>query len=37
MKPLQYAHNKPKNAHRLELFRAAFQYNPTSFTLFRLT
>jgi len=26
------AHNKPKNAHRLELFCIAFQYNPTSFT-----
>ena len=31
------AHNKPKNAHRLELSCAAFQYNPSSFTLFRLT
>jgi len=23
-----WAHNKPKNAHRLELFCTAFQYNP---------
>ena len=28
-------HNKTKNAHRLELFCTAFQYNPSSFTLFR--
>ena len=32
-----YGHNTPKNAHRLELFYIAFQYNPSSFTLFRLT
>jgi len=31
------AHNKPKIAQRLELFCTAFQYNPSSFTLFRLT
>jgi len=30
------AHNKPKNAHRLQLFCTAFQYNRSSFTLFRL-
>jgi len=31
------AHNKPNNAHRLELFFTALQYNPSSFSLFRLT
>jgi len=31
------AHDKPKNAHRLALFCTAFQYNPSSFTLLRLT
>jgi len=31
------AHNKPKNAHTLELFCTEFQYNPSSFTLFRQT
>jgi len=32
-----YAHNTPKNAHRLELFCIAFQYYTSRFTLFRLT
>ena len=31
-----WAHNRPKNAHRLELLCTAFQYNPSTFTLFRL-
>ena len=32
-----YAHNTPKNVYRLELFSIAYQYNPSIFTLFRLS